>query len=152
MCPIPRIHTSTPPPSHGSGMRLTGPFIIMIWRMIYGDICRFVLIYVSFWLAFSLATYGGQAEGVALQDIMMNNAGTFTGEMEVDKFLTVSPVLLGYTLLFTWVILSSVLLANLLIAMMVRHVPPPPHHHHPPEGAGYCLSWFGFSDFIVFKI
>lgn len=106
------------------GFRSTGPFVIMILRMIANDIARFMFVYCAVMLGFAQAVYVVQDARAGLPALlhrvrMLAIAG-FTGEVNYDDNYT-SGRMNAFTqlLMVAYVLLVMILLVNLLIAMCV---------------------------------
>ncbi|XP_001606102.2 transient receptor potential cation channel subfamily V member 5 isoform X1 [Nasonia vitripennis] len=119
------------------GFKTVGPFVVMIYRMIMGDLLRFVSIYLVFVMGFSQAYYiiflsfdnPITPEGVddskanplpsAMESIMamflmsMTNFGDY-----YDAFENTEHEMLAKCLFVVYMAIVSVLLVNMLIAMM----------------------------------
>ena len=111
-------------------VRMTGSMLITVWRMILSDISKFASVFVLFLVAYSAATYillinKHVQEGIPV-DKHDNDATNFLiyatkhfwismGEvMEVNS----DPTTLVMFLHLSFVIMSTLLMMNLLIAMM----------------------------------
>ncbi|RLN47197.1 hypothetical protein BBJ28_00004138 [Nothophytophthora sp. Chile5] len=107
------------------GFRTTGPFVIMILRMIASDIVRFFLVYSAVLIGFAQAIYlvhDGRAGPHALLLRMRSLLVTgFTGEVNYDDNYASGGRMDAFTqvLVVGYVILVMILLVNLLIAMYV---------------------------------
>jgi len=55
--------------------RLTGPFVVMIYEMLFNDVLRFFIIYIVFLAAFSQAFF-----------ILFDNNGRFNKKQENEIF------------------------------------------------------------------
>lgn len=104
------------------GFRSTGPFVIMILRMIANDIVRFMFVYGAVMLGFAQAVYVVQDARSGLPALlhrvrMLAIAG-FTGEVNYDDNYT-SGRMNAFTqlLMLAYILLVMILLVNLLIAM-----------------------------------
>jgi len=102
------------------GIRLTGPFVVMIGKMLVADFRKFGSIFVIFLLGFSEAFY-----------ILFDETGPFQflnrikscfiamlGAFEFDDYLASRFPVISVSLLLMYVMVVSILLLNLLIAMM----------------------------------
>ncbi|CAF3405371.1 unnamed protein product [Rotaria sp. Silwood2] len=78
--------------------RFTGPFVIMIYKMLFNDVLRFCIIYIIFLTGFSQCFF-----------ILFNGN---------DYYIEGPYPLVGALLLILYVVVISILLLNLLIAMM----------------------------------
>ncbi|KAG7400104.1 hypothetical protein PHYBOEH_007010 [Phytophthora boehmeriae] len=106
------------------GFRSTGPFVIMILRMIASDIVRFVVVYSAVLFGFSQGIYlahdgrvGPQAMFIQMRTLIVMG---FTGEVNYDDNYASGGRMNAFTqvLVLGYVILVMILLVNLLIAMM----------------------------------
>ncbi|KAE9050773.1 hypothetical protein PR003_g2105 [Phytophthora rubi] len=106
------------------GFRTTGPFVIMILRMIANDVVRFFLVYSAVLIGFSQAIYvvhdgrvGPQALFVRMRTLLVMG---FTGEVNYDDNYGSGGRMNAFTqvLVLCYVILVMIILMNLLIAMM----------------------------------
>eukprot|EP00669_Euglena_mutabilis_P003472 TRINITY_DN14434_c0_g1_i1.p1 TRINITY_DN14434_c0_g1~~TRINITY_DN14434_c0_g1_i1.p1 ORF type:complete len:411 (-),score=190.05 TRINITY_DN14434_c0_g1_i1:195-1427(-) len=104
------------------GFKLTGPFIVMIFRMLVGDVLRFVSIYSVFLMGFSTAFYvlWGQSGPMAyihqLESnflMMVGDFDTFYGHSSLSENRVVTVLFMIF-----YIVLVTILLVNLLIAMM----------------------------------
>jgi transient receptor potential cation channel subfamily V protein 6 len=106
------------------GFRTTGPFVIMILRMIANDVVRFLLVYSAVLVGFSQAIYvvhdgrvGPHALLVRMRTLLVMG---FTGEVNYDDNYGSGGRMNAFTqvLVLCYVILVMIILVNLLIAMM----------------------------------
>ncbi|POM70844.1 Hypothetical protein PHPALM_12662 [Phytophthora palmivora] len=106
------------------GFRTTGPFVIMILRMIANDIVRFFLVYGAVLVGFSQAIYvvhdgrvGPHALFVRMRSLLVMG---FTGEVNYDDNYGSGGRMNPFTqvLVLCYVVLVMIILVNLLIAMM----------------------------------
>ncbi|GMF39697.1 unnamed protein product [Phytophthora fragariaefolia] len=106
------------------GFRTTGPFVIMILRMIANDIVRFFLVYNAVLIGFSQAIYvvhdgrvGPRALFLRMRTLLVMG---FTGEVNYDDNYGSGGRMNAFTqvLVLCYVILVMIILVNLLIAMM----------------------------------
>eukprot|EP00455_Lapot_gusevi_P012680 TRINITY_DN1605_c0_g1_i4.p1 TRINITY_DN1605_c0_g1~~TRINITY_DN1605_c0_g1_i4.p1 ORF type:complete len:685 (+),score=183.66 TRINITY_DN1605_c0_g1_i4:122-2176(+) len=102
------------------GFRLTGPFIVMMYRMLVVDVSRFTCLVLVFFMGFSQAMYvlfeddGAIAFAVRLKALFLAMLGDFDfDEYQGNRF----PVL-AITLLVIFVVVVSIMLLNILVAMM----------------------------------
>eukprot|EP00808_Paulinella_micropora_P028261 g3266.t1 len=111
------------------GFKLTGPFVIMIWKMMVGDVLRFATIYLVLLLGFTsafTALYNQPFESttelfgtfwsylVTLFLVMLGNIDfVYFNETCIDGYQWLMSILL-----LMYVIVISIALLNLLIAMM----------------------------------
>ncbi|EDS45718.1 TRP channel protein nanchung [Culex quinquefasciatus] len=113
------------------GFKTVGPFVVMIYRMVMGDLLRFVAIYSVFVMGFSQAyyiaflSYKGEEEGdenpmpspmesiVAMFLMSLTNFGDYYAALEDTAHEGCAKVLF-----VTYMVIVAVLLVNLLIAMM----------------------------------
>jgi len=108
------------------GWKLTGPFVVMIFRMLQYDVARFIIIYVNILIGMAAAFYafegndnydgptlfGNRIERLFL--VMLGNIDfeEFNSDLRAKWF--------GSILLVLYIILVTILLLNLLIAMMAN--------------------------------
>ncbi|KAG1689505.1 hypothetical protein DVH05_002175 [Phytophthora capsici] len=106
------------------GFRTTGPFVIMILRMIAKDIVRFFFVYGAVLAGFSQAIYvvhdgrvGPHALFVRMRALLVMG---FTGEVNYDDNYGSGGRMNAFTqvLVLCYVVLVMIILVNLLIAMM----------------------------------
>lgn len=137
----PSLHILLPYPESTSlqsrrGFKTVGPFVVMIYRMVMGDLIRFVSIYLVFVMGFAQAYYiiflsfdsPASAEGtddpenpvpspmesiVAMFLMSLTNFGDYYGTMEHTNH-----ELEGKILFVVFMVIVAVLLVNMLIAMM----------------------------------
>ncbi|XP_058834961.1 transient receptor potential cation channel subfamily V member 5 [Topomyia yanbarensis] len=113
------------------GFKTVGPFVVMIYRMVIGDLLRFVVIYLVFVMGFSQAyyivflSYKSDEEGdenpmpspmesiVAMFLMSLTNFGDYYGALENTIHEGCAKVLF-----VIYMVIVAVLLVNLLIAMM----------------------------------
>jgi len=123
------------------GFNLTGPFVIMIYKMLSSDVARFIIIYLIILVGYSVAIFALEDPvpwGTEFRDIFYGRVYplmmTMLGGVDFDNFplntMAIfpdppvgTPVRSNYipfsTLLYlSYVILITILLLNLLIAMM----------------------------------
>lgn len=137
----PSLHILLPYPESTSlqsrrGFKTVGPFVVMIYRMVMGDLIRFVSIYLVFVMGFAQAYYiiflsfdsPASTEGtddpenpvpspmesiVAMFLMSLTNFGDYYGTMEHTNH-----ELEGKILFVVFMVIVAVLLVNMLIAMM----------------------------------
>ncbi|KAK1931774.1 Transient receptor potential cation channel subfamily V member 1 [Phytophthora citrophthora] len=106
------------------GFRTTGPFVIMILRMIANDIVRFFFVYGAVLAGFTQAIYvvhdgrvGPHALFVRMRALLVMG---FTGEVNYDDNYGSGGRMNAFTqvLVLCYVVLVMIILVNLLIAMM----------------------------------
>nr|XP_019536378.2 transient receptor potential cation channel subfamily V member 5 [Aedes albopictus] len=113
------------------GFKTVGPFVVMIYRMVMGDLLRFVVIYLVFVMGFSQAYYivflsfKGEEDGdenpmpspmesiVAMFLMSLTNFGDYYGALDKTEHEGCAKVLF-----VIFMVIVAVLLVNLLIAMM----------------------------------
>ncbi|XP_037807729.1 transient receptor potential cation channel subfamily V member 5 [Lucilia sericata] len=119
------------------GFKTVGPFVVMIYRMVMGDLIRFVSIYLVFVMGFSQAYYiifltfdnpatpeeiddtgtnpmPSPMESVVAMFLMsLTNFGDYYGAMSSTQHEAEAKILF-----FLFMVIVSVLLVNMLIAMM----------------------------------
>jgi len=100
--------------------RLTGPFVVMIHKMLFGDVLRFVLIFFVFLGGFSQAFFvlldergfSGYLESVKACFMAM------LGDFDLEQYTASPQKTISVSLLICYVVVVTILLLNLLIAMM----------------------------------
>jgi len=114
------------------GFRLTGPFVVMISRMLSNDVARFCAVYVVICFGFATlllvlqsfpipgAISGWTAMGDNIYDLFLFivNNGQLTGFNGVDQAWGGFFSLVSYVVILSYVLLMIIVLLNLLIAMM----------------------------------
>nr|CAB3267287.1 transient receptor potential cation channel subfamily V member 6 [Phallusia mammillata] len=107
------------------GFKVVGPFIIAIYNMVIGDLLRFLVIYCIFLIGFSQAMYvifrGVNHElfsnpGLSILGMFVITLGEF-GDLYEDFDRAGNPNA-AKTLFVFYMVLATVLLINVLIAMM----------------------------------
>ncbi|CAF0922969.1 unnamed protein product [Didymodactylos carnosus] len=111
------------------GFRSTGPFVVMIYTMIRGDLLRFFLIFVVFMTGFSQALHVLFVR-IHCENDFETNIGTFfrmfcvTLQQVSDAYKNFAKhpnhgiQIIAKVLFVTYIITAAVLLVNMLIAMM----------------------------------
>lgn len=108
------------------GFRIVGPFVVMIYKMIRGDLLRFFIIYAVFVVGFSQAMFiPFRGQNVVFSDWMDSIAGLFSmsvGEFE-DLYAYFEDLPTPFSQLtkiifIVYMIMVTLLLVNMLIAMM----------------------------------
>jgi len=100
--------------------RLTGPFVVMIYRMLFSDVLRFCIIYMVFLAGFSQAFFvlfdenGMEGFVLCLKQCFVGMLGDF----ELDTYAETTFQYVSVSLLIAYVVVVTILLLNLLIAMM----------------------------------
>jgi hypothetical protein len=111
--------------------RFTGPFVVMIYKMLLNDVLRFCIIYGVFLIGFSQAFFvlfdnSGMKNKILLRFILfyLGFSGflisvqqcffRMLGDFDVENYIGN----VRFTLIVTYVIIVTILLLNLLIAMM----------------------------------
>jgi len=109
--------------------KTVGPFVVMIYRMITGDLLRFVIIYLVFVMGFSQAFFiiflsynkpktpnplGSPAESVIA--MFMMSLSSF--ESTFDSFQYTDHEEMAWVLFVVYMAIVTILLINMLIAMM----------------------------------
>ncbi|CAM4825805.1 unnamed protein product [Rotaria magnacalcarata] len=100
--------------------RFTGPFVIMIYKMLFNDVLRFCIIYTIFLAGFSQAffiLFNENGFGGFLSSIKQCFLGLL-GEFDLDYYIKGRHPLASVTLLICHIVVITILLLNLLIAMM----------------------------------
>ncbi|XP_033730840.1 transient receptor potential cation channel subfamily V member 6-like isoform X4 [Pecten maximus] len=107
------------------GFPIFGPFVVMIYKMIKGDLFRFFIIYAVFIIGFSQSMYivfRGIADTPfsdpteAVMGMFMMSLGEFGDYYE--SFDNTNYATLGKIVFFVYMIMVTLLLVNMLIAMM----------------------------------
>jgi len=102
------------------GFKHTGPFVVMIYKMLVGDVVRFTMIYVVFLLGFSQGFFilfnerGFGSFGQRLKQSFL----TTLGNIEFEESLNSAFPAVSVILIVTYVVVVGIMLLNLLIAMM----------------------------------
>eukprot|EP01012_Entosiphon_sulcatum_P048237 TRINITY_DN6657_c0_g1_i2.p1 TRINITY_DN6657_c0_g1~~TRINITY_DN6657_c0_g1_i2.p1 ORF type:complete len:1408 (+),score=258.18 TRINITY_DN6657_c0_g1_i2:46-4224(+) len=102
------------------GFELTGPFAVMIGRMLTTDVIRFAYIFGIFLLGFSTAFSALHSDSEVNPFLMLHNtalAAFGTYDFDVTSSTSLLPFV-SSTMLYVWLVLSLILLLNLLIAML----------------------------------
>ncbi|OWF42778.1 Transient receptor potential cation channel subfamily V member 6 [Mizuhopecten yessoensis] len=105
-------------------VKLTGPFVTMIYKMCVGDLVRFGAIYTIFLLAFCQAFYflfqgATDSQGFTnLGDTIMTLFQMTLGEFKYQDFNNTKYAWLTKMVFAVFMILVPILLLNMLIAMM----------------------------------
>ncbi|KAJ9448389.1 hypothetical protein DIPPA_16327 [Diplonema papillatum] len=103
------------------GFRITGPFVIMVWKMLRSDMIRFLLIFGSFLFGFA-QTFFILLNESGLEQFMRRVHHCFVallGQADLSHHEDSNRFpILTTGLLLSYVLLVSVLLLNLLVAMM----------------------------------
>ncbi|KAL4226497.1 hypothetical protein ACF0H5_014482 [Mactra antiquata] len=104
-------------------VKLTGPFVTMIYKMCVGDLFRFGIIYVIFLSGFTLAFYFlfrdiNQESFSTLPSTIMTLFQMTLGEFKYHDFDLTRIPLLTKLVFAVFMILVPILLLNMLIAMM----------------------------------
>lgn len=102
------------------GFRITGPFVIMIFRMLHDDIMPFSIVMLIFLLGYSQAFYVIHVEnGDAGKyfGILKLCFAAMMGDLSMDDFGSDGHPMLSLFLVICFIV-TSIMLINLLIAMM----------------------------------
>ncbi|CAF3781223.1 unnamed protein product [Adineta steineri] len=100
--------------------RFTGPFVIMIYKMLFNDVLRFLLIYIIFLAGFSQSFFilfnenGFLGYMSSLKHCFLGLLGDF----DLDYYTEGSHPFISVSFLMCYIIVVTILLLNLLIAMM----------------------------------
>jgi len=100
--------------------RLTGPFVVMIYQMLFNDVLRFCVIYLVFLLGFSQAffiLFDNNGFGGFLKSVKSCFFGML-GDFEVEEYADTTFHTVSVSLLIVYVVVVTILLLNLLVAMM----------------------------------
>ncbi|XP_046544515.1 transient receptor potential cation channel subfamily V member 5-like [Haliotis rubra] len=110
------------------GVKLTGPFVTMIYKMIKGDLFRFALIYLIFLIGFTqgffflfrdVETDNSDVQKFStLEDTVMNLFQMTLGEFKYEPFNYARYPQLTKIVFAFFMFLVPILLLNMLIAMM----------------------------------
>ncbi|ESO92828.1 hypothetical protein LOTGIDRAFT_216486 [Lottia gigantea] len=107
------------------GFRTVGPFVVMIYKMIKGDLLRFVIIYVIFLIGFSQAMFIVFREvenspfnsiGESIVAMFVMSVGQFADFY--DSLIESKHMIMGRIIFMVYMVLVTLLLVNMLIAMM----------------------------------
>ena len=117
--------------------RFTGPFVIMIYKMLFNDVLRFCMIYTIFLAGFSQSFFilfnqnGKKTLFLNTKNQLKYHSGftgyissirqCFTGllgDFDLDIYIAAPYPLASVTFLILYVVIVTILLLNLLIAMM----------------------------------
>ena len=105
------------------GFKQTGPFIIMIWKMLSTDMVQFFTIFVVFAMGFTQAFHmilnTDPENPYIFFSSLRTSVEVLLGEvsLDVDEKVTNYPIV-AYVMMVVYVILVTILLLNLLVAMM----------------------------------
>ncbi|CAF0946381.1 unnamed protein product, partial [Didymodactylos carnosus] len=100
--------------------RLTGPFIVMISEMLCNDVLRFCIIYMVFLAGFSQAffvLFNFNGFSGFLESVKQCFLGML-GDFDIDTYAQTTFQYVSVGLLIVYVVVVTILLLNLLIAMM----------------------------------
>ncbi|CAF3432259.1 unnamed protein product [Rotaria sp. Silwood1] len=100
--------------------RLTGPFVVMIYEMLFNDVLRFFIIYIVFLVGFSQAffvLFDNNGFSGFLVSVKQSFLGML-GDFDLDAYTDTTYRYISVTLLISYIIVVTILLLNLLIAMM----------------------------------
>lgn len=119
--------------------RLTGPFVVMIYQMLINDVLRFCIIYVVFLIGFSqtffvLFNYNGKSETKktlsffilflfcsGFSGFLVSVKQSFLGmlgDFDLDAYIDTEFCYINVSFLIFYIIVVTILLLNLLVAMM----------------------------------
>ncbi|XP_041370435.1 transient receptor potential cation channel subfamily V member 5-like isoform X2 [Gigantopelta aegis] len=107
------------------GFAIVGPFVVMIYNMIRGDLLRFFIIYAIFVIGFSQAMYivfrdteksAFKNPGEAIMNMFVMSLGQFADFY--DSFSDTKHPIMGKIVFVIYMIMVTLLLVNMLIAMM----------------------------------
>ncbi|CAF4142511.1 unnamed protein product [Rotaria sp. Silwood2] len=100
--------------------RFTGPFVIMIYKMLFNDVLRFCIIYTIFLAGFSQSFFvlfnenGFQGYVSSIKQCFLGLLGDF----DLDYYIGGQYPMTSVLFLVLYVVVITILLLNLLIAMM----------------------------------
>lgn len=100
--------------------RLTGPMVVMIYQMLMNDVLRFCVIYLVFLMGFAQAFFV-LFESVGWSGFIVSIKTCFVamlGDFELDQFADTPYTAVSVGLLVVYVVTITILLLNLLVAMM----------------------------------
>ncbi|CAF2968451.1 unnamed protein product [Rotaria sp. Silwood2] len=100
--------------------QLTGPFVVMIYEMLFHDVLRFCIIYMVFLIGFSQAffvLFNNNGFGGFFMSVKQCFLGML-GDFDIDHYTGTTFQYASVSLLVIYVIVVTILLLNLLIAMM----------------------------------
>jgi len=116
-----------------AALKLTGPFVVMVYKMIFSDIVRFGSIFILLILGFGSAFYllFDDPRSSEIDDFTFNTLGrsfqtvfllTF-GQVGYDQFdglgeINYARKIFALIYFYVYIVLSAILMLNLLIAMM----------------------------------
>eukprot|EP00004_Rigifila_ramosa_P007689 TRINITY_DN1882_c0_g1_i1.p1 TRINITY_DN1882_c0_g1~~TRINITY_DN1882_c0_g1_i1.p1 ORF type:complete len:872 (-),score=247.67 TRINITY_DN1882_c0_g1_i1:13-2559(-) len=107
------------------GWKLTGPFVVMIGKMVTTDVVRFFLIYISFLLGFTQAflllfnEYDGTGGMFNIFGKRLSESFfMLLGQVNIDDYASTEWPVVSIGLLIIYIAINIILLLNLLIAMM----------------------------------
>ncbi|EQC27807.1 hypothetical protein SDRG_14391 [Saprolegnia diclina VS20] len=104
------------------GFRTTGPFVVMLRRMLLTDVVRFVLVFASILMGFASALYvvvdarGGA--NIFLNRIKSLLLAAFAATFSFDEYRLSRMPIPAQLFIFVYMVLVVIVLINLLIAMM----------------------------------
>eukprot|EP01126_Amoeba_proteus_P057551 TRINITY_DN7331_c0_g1_i6.p1 TRINITY_DN7331_c0_g1~~TRINITY_DN7331_c0_g1_i6.p1 ORF type:complete len:324 (-),score=79.26 TRINITY_DN7331_c0_g1_i6:199-1170(-) len=102
------------------GFQLTGPLVIMVSRMLFTDVVRFLLVYMVLLGSFSQAFFVLFNE-VGPVDFMYRTKETFMillSDLDMDDYIQVDAYFLSTPLIVFYVLVVTIMLLNILVAMM----------------------------------
>jgi len=108
------------------GWKLTGPFVVMIFRMLRHDVARFIIIYVNILIGMAAAFYAFEGNNDSDGPTLFGNRIeklflVMLGNIDFEDFnADLRAKWFGSILLVIYVVLVTILLLNLLIAMMAN--------------------------------
>ncbi|UJR09267.1 hypothetical protein I4U23_013512 [Adineta vaga] len=100
--------------------RFTGPFVIMIYKMLFNDVLRFCIIYTIFLAGFSQSFFvlfnenGFHGYMTTIKQCFLGLLGDF----DLDFYIEGTHPFISVSLLIFYVVVVTILLLNLLVAMM----------------------------------
>eukprot|EP00997_Jenningsia_sp_PLL12_P002216 NODE_1376_length_1182_cov_38.347749_g1131_i0.p1 GENE.NODE_1376_length_1182_cov_38.347749_g1131_i0~~NODE_1376_length_1182_cov_38.347749_g1131_i0.p1 ORF type:complete len:274 (-),score=50.08 NODE_1376_length_1182_cov_38.347749_g1131_i0:198-1019(-) len=100
------------------GFEMTGPFVVMIFRMIFSDMARFVVIYGFMLVSYSTAFMVLGAGKLSYSECISSCWKATLGDMNWDFLEEVTWPNVAIVLFYFWIVISCWLLVNLLVAMM----------------------------------
>uniref|UniRef100_A0A061QUV8 Transient receptor potential cation channel subfamily V member 3 n=1 Tax=Tetraselmis sp. GSL018 TaxID=582737 RepID=A0A061QUV8_9CHLO len=114
-----------------SGFEATGPLVVMILRMLFHDVLKFMLVYLFVAIAFAQALYllmlhepDEELTGLqscnfcSVSDSLLTLFRFTVGDMDFGIFRHPTAHRIVYSIFIAWALASNILMVNLLIALM----------------------------------